>query len=153
MKFFTRGWVRGDVAGEAADAVPRAYLEHLHRIGLPPAVRDLADLNPHDAHVLDVANDPAAAALRLRLRCGDLQRGYVDAVLEFAGATIEPADLAALDRARRPAEYEVLGDEVDAAGAGAFEYRLLLDPAGEAAVRFTDVTVVCTPVADRWAVT
>lgn len=66
--------------------------------------------------------------------------------------TIPPAHAAALVEARRPAGFEILYDEVDRAGAGAFEYRLLLDPAGEVAFQFRDVAVVRRAVADRQAV-
>jgi hypothetical protein len=152
LKFFTRGWVNGDTTGEAADAVVPAYSRHLDGLALPQPVMDLASLNPHDAHVLDVEHEPVSRTLRLRLRCGDLQSGYSDVSLTFSGAMLRAADAATLARARRPADFEILYDEVDRADAGAFEYRLLLHPVGEVAFRFSDVTVVRKPVADRRAV-
>src|SRR6188768_2368694 len=52
LKFFTRDWVHGDMTEEEADAVAPAYRQHLEAIDLPQSVRDLASLNPHDAHIL-----------------------------------------------------------------------------------------------------
>jgi hypothetical protein len=71
--------------------------------------------------------------------------------LTFTGATIRPADAAALARTRRPADVEVLHEEVDRADNGTYEYRLLLDPAGAVSIHFADVSVVRKPVADRRA--
>jgi len=145
MKFFTREWVDGDMSDEDADAVVPAYRRHLEIIELPEPMRDLAALNPHDARVLRVDHDPAANTLALRLRCGDLQAGYFDALLSFSGMTLRPADVAAL---ARPG-VEILYDEVDRTVADGFEYRLLLHPTGEVAVRFHDVAVMRVLVSDR----
>jgi hypothetical protein len=134
---------------EEADAVAPAYRQHLEAIDLPQSVRDLASLNPHDAHILDVEQVPADDTLRLRLRCGDLQAGYFDVSVEFRGVTIRPANLQALLEARRPAEFEILYDEVDRVGGGAFEYRLLIHPVGEVTFQFRDAAVVRRKVADR----
>ena len=152
MKFFTRDWADGDMTDAEADAVAPAYWHHVGALDLPTPVRALADLNTHDASVLDVALHPAANTLRLRLRCGDQQTGYFDAMLTFTGATIRPADAATLERARRPANVEVLYDEVDRADGRTFEYRLLLYPAGEVSIRFTDVAILRKPAVDRRAV-
>jgi len=110
MNFFTREWVHGNMTDEKADAVAPAYQRHLQAINLPQSVQDLANLNPHDAYILDIDHDPAAATLRFR--CGDLQVGYVDAELNFSGMTIPPDHLAMLIKAKRPAQFEVLYDEV-----------------------------------------
>jgi hypothetical protein len=136
---------------EEAEAVVPAYGRHLEAIDPPRPVRDLADLNPHDAYVLDVEHEPSAGILRLRLKCGDLQAGYFDAFLAFSGVTIAPDHVRALVEARRPAEFVILYDEVDRADDGAFEYRLLLDPVGEVVFRFRDVAIVRKPVAGRRA--
>jgi hypothetical protein len=148
MKFFTRGWVDGDMTDEEADAVVRSYWRQIEALNLPPSVRDLADLNPHDAYILDVEHEPRSQTLRLRLRCGDLEIGYFDAVLDFSDVRIEAAHLALLVESRRP-EAEVLYDEVDRVDGRVFEYRLLLHPEGEVAMRFGDVAVTRLPVAER----
>jgi hypothetical protein len=129
--------------------VPPAYQRHLQTLDLPRAVRDLAFLNPHDAYILDVEYDPSAHLLRLRLRCGDLQVGYFDAVLDFSGVIIHPDHLARLIEASRPAKFEVLYDEVDRSSADLFDYRLLLHPVFEIAFQFTDIDIARQPVMDR----
>jgi hypothetical protein len=112
-------------------------------------VRDLAILNPHDAYILDVEYDPSAHLLRLRLRCGDLQVGYFDALLNFAGVMIQSDHLEMLIKASRPAKFEVLYDEVDRSSADLFDYRLLLHPVFEIAFQFTDIDIARQPVMDR----
>ena len=134
---------------DEVNAFASAYRQHLEAIDLPKPVRELTSLNPHDAHILDVEHEPSAETLRLRLRCGDLQTGYFDALVVFSGVAIRPDEAAALVEARRPAEFEILCDEVDRVDGGAFEYRLLLHPVGEVALQFADVAVVRRRVADR----
>jgi hypothetical protein len=136
---------------EAADAVVPAYRRHLEALGLKQSVKRLAELNPHDGYILGVDREASHRVLRLRLRCGDIPSGYFDAMLAFAGAAITPDDFATLSKAKRPADFEILCDEVDREGRD-FVYRLLLHPSGEVVIRFDDVEVVRTPVADRRAV-
>jgi hypothetical protein len=134
---------------DEADTVPPAYQCHLQTLNLPPSVQDLSSLNPHDAHILDVQHEPSVHVLRLRLRCGDLQVGYFDALLIFSGVIIQSDHLARLIEAKRPAKFEILYDEVDRSRADRFEYRLLLDPAFEVEFQFTDIDIVRQPVMDR----
>ncbi len=152
MKFFTREWLCGDMTDEQAGEIAAAYWRHIDKLDLPEPVRELAHLNPHDAYILDVEHEAAGRVLRLRLRCGDLPMGYFDALLSFSGVTIPSAHLARLVEARRPAEFEILYDEVDRADAGRFEYRLLLHPVGEVAILFEDAAIAKRPVAGRQAV-
>ena len=149
MKFFTRGWAHGDMTDEEAEAVAHAYQRHLDALDLPQPVRVLASLNPHDGYILDVEHEASTGALCLRLRCGDLQVGYFDAVLKFSSVKIPPAHLAQLVEARRPACFEILYYEIDRADGDAFEYRILLSPVFEIAFRFREVAVIRQPVADR----
>ncbi len=152
MKFFTRGWVHGDMSDDEAEAVVPAYRQHLETIGLSPPARELASLNPHDAHIMDVVHEPSVGTLRIRLRCGDLQTGYFDALLDFAAVTIRPTHVTALVEASRLAEFEILYDEVDRVDVDTFEYRLMLDPVGEVAWGFKDVRIARCRVIDRKAV-
>ena len=149
MKFFTRGWVRGDMSDEEADAVASAYERHLETLDLSQSVLELAGLNPHDGYILNVGFEPLTSSLHLRFRCGDQQTGYFDASLSFSGVTIQSAHLRTLIRAMRPAEFEILYDEVDRASADVFDYRLLLHPKGEITFQFKNVEVVRQRVADR----
>jgi hypothetical protein len=147
MKFFTRNWLGGDMSDEQANAIAPAYRRHLETLDLPQPLRDLVALNPHDARILGVDHDPSANTLTVRLRGGDLQAGYFDARLHFAGVSIRPADAAALARAG----VEILYDEVDRPAPGGYEYRLLLHPTGEVAFHFNNVAIARHPVTDRRA--
>jgi len=149
LKFFTRSWAQGDMTDDERLAVGKAYQKRLEAINLPSPVGDLAALNPHDGYILDVAYEPIATILRLRLRCGDLQVGYFDAFLNFSGVTIQPDHLGMLIEARRPADFEVLYDEVDRNEADTFEYRLLLHPSFEVAFQFKGIVISQQPTGNR----
>jgi len=114
-------------------------------------MRDLASLEPHDAYIMEVEQEPLVGALRLRLRCGDLQVGYSDAVLSFDDVTTRPAHLAGLVEVKHPADFEILYDEIDRVDDNRFEYRFLLHPVGEVAFCFSGVRVFRTAVLDRQA--
>jgi hypothetical protein len=47
-------------------------------------------------------------------------------------------------------EYEILHDEVDSAGRGLYEHRMLLWPEGEVSLIFTDFTYERIAVLDRY---
>ena len=149
MRFFTRGWTYGDMTDEAYDAVIPAYWRYVRGLELPESIDDLAHLNPHDAFILDVDHQPEQAELLLRLRCGDLQAGYFDAILRFLGVAIDPEYVAWLQEARHPENVEIVYDEVDRFAADRFCYRILLDPVGEISFEFEDVTLTRAPVASR----
>jgi hypothetical protein len=150
MKFFTRAWINGEVTDEPSAALPSAYWRYLATLRLPPTIVALSKLNPHDAYVLAVDYQPERSLLTLRLRCGDLQRGYSDVTIAFSDVTVDLATLDTLRRAARPAPVEVLYDEIDRSG-DYFDYRLLLYPDGEATIQFRQVDVTEHAVADREA--
>jgi hypothetical protein len=149
LRFFTRNWVQGDMTDEEADAVMRQYGRRIEDLKLPPSARELADLNPHDGYIREVKHEPASHELGLALRCGDAQRGYCDTCLRFSGVEISQEHLAILLAARRPAAFEILCGEIDRVSAGLLEYRLLLHPTGEVAIRFSGIAVTRCPAAGR----
>ncbi len=150
MKLFTRAWIKGEMTDEQAAALMDAYWRYLDTLGLPPTMVALSKLNPHDALVLAVDYEPERSQLALRLRCGDLQRGYSDVTLVFSGVTVDTATLDTLRRSLRPARAEVLYDEVDRSG-NYFDYRLLFYPEGEASIQFRQVDITGQSVTDREA--
>jgi hypothetical protein len=150
LKFFTREWTNGALPAEQAAAVPGAYWSYVANLGLPPTAAALSYVNPHDAYVLAVEHESARACLTLRLRCGDLQRGYWDVHITFSGVTVRPNVLRILRRATRPSKFEVLYDEVDRAD-DQFEYRFTLAPEGEVSILFQAVQVTMSAVASREA--
>lgn len=148
MKFFTRAWCNGELSNETAAAVPDDYFRYIASLRLPAMIAALAELNPHDAYILKVENQQEDSELTLRLRCGDLQKGYSDVILRFSRVCVDSATMETLRHALRPANVEVLYDEVDRSGEF-FEYRLLLHPGGEARIRFQQVSITRNPAANR----
>jgi hypothetical protein len=148
MKFFTRAWTTGELTDEEHAGMPDAYWRYLATLQLPPAIAALSKVNVHDAFVLAIDHQPAHSLLTLRLRCGDLQRGYSDVTLAFSHVTVDLATLDTLRRAVRPADVEVLYDEIGRSD-DRFEYRLLMYPNGEMNIQFRRVEVTERPVASR----
>lgn len=148
MRYFTRAWVEGELLDDVAEAVPDKYRAHVDLLDLPPPLAALADADVHDGRILEVDQD--ADKLSLRLRVGDLHRGYAGLRLDYLDASLGSESRAALDAAQG-SETEVLYAEVDRTGSR-FEHRMLLWPAGEVVVTFADVEITSTPVASRAAV-
>jgi hypothetical protein len=151
MKFFSRSWINGEMSDDQAAALPQAYWRYLDALHLPPPLVALSKVNLHDAQVLRVEHHPDHSRLTIRLRCGDLQRGYSDVSLDFAQVTVDRATLDTLSRAVRPAPVEVLYDEVDRTGE-CFCYRLILYPSGDVSIQFQQAEVTEERVPDREAV-
>ena len=150
MKFFTQAWFSGEMPDEQAAKAEEAYWRYIATLDLPPTSAALAQINPHDAFVLGAVHQPELSRLTLRLRCGDLQRGYSDVTLTFSRVCIDPAAIQTLQCAVRPAAVEVLWGEVGRSGE-CFEYRLLLYPKGEVGIQFQEVEVTERAAADRYA--
>jgi hypothetical protein len=71
MRYFTRGFVGGELDEDEQEQVRLAYGRRLEAIqpGLPAAVRELAGLSLHDGQIEDEA---LASALEVQRRCGTL---------------------------------------------------------------------------------
>jgi hypothetical protein len=150
MKFFTQAWISGEMTEAQAATVPETYRCYLAALHLPPAIAALSQVNPHDAYLLGLEDQPQRSRLSLRLRCGDLQRGYSDVFLAFSDVKVDATSLDTLRRAVRPSRMEVLYDEVDRAG-DCYDYRLVFFPDGEVSILFRQVEITEQPVADREA--
>ena len=141
MKWFTREWTRGQLSDAEADAVPALYAEHLDHIEaqLSVGALDLArNLNVHDGRVKGWRQ--ANKTIELDVVAGELQAGYQRILLTFEGSKlVHPTSLDDLDFANP--RTEILYDEVDVTDSGAFEYRMLVWPDGEVAIRFDSVVV------------
>ncbi len=151
MKFFTREWLGGELTDAAFEAVPDAYRRHLTSLQLPPDVLALSEADIHDGSLLDVEHTPESARLKLRLRCGDLKRGYSDLRIEYSGAVVADESLAALRHAVQVPKVEFLFDEVDRAG-DRFVHRVMLSSRREVCVTFSAVAVGTYRVGSRAAV-
>jgi hypothetical protein len=150
VRFFTREWLSGELMDAACDAVPAAYRLHLASLQLPPEVLALAAVDLHDGLFLDVQHEPESAQLTLRLRCGDLQRGYCDQYIRYAGTVLDSASLAVLRDALQIPRDELLYDEVDRVGE-CFEHRFILSSHNEVCVTFAGVELVAHTVSNRWS--
>lgn len=148
MQFFTKEWLTGELSDAAFEARPAAYRLHLASLQLPPDVLAITELDNHDALILDAEYEPSSAELALRLRCGDLQRGYFDLYLKYQGALLDSVSLSTLHRAMLLPRDEVLYDEVDRVG-DRFVHRCMLASHHEIAVTFSTVAVTSKPVASR----
>jgi hypothetical protein len=148
MRFFTRQWLFGELSDEEYDAVPNDYCRHVGSLQLPPDVMVLSQANLHDARILDVCEEPDASRLTLRLRCGDLQRGYSNIGIVYATVRIDTVTHAQLHRARELPPDEMLYDEVDRAGER-FEHRLIFASKAEVSISFGSVAVSVQAVDGR----
>lgn len=96
MRFYTidvyNAWYR-DSDPDASTAAYNKYLRYLDSIKrvLPENLRHLALLRGvDDGLIAEARHDRAAKRVNLILRCGDLQMGYYDLVLEYRDALITP---------------------------------------------------------------
>jgi hypothetical protein len=132
MKYFTRSFISG--AHPDRDGAIAGYRSHLAALKLPAPVAALAKLYVHDALVKSVASD--GDTVSIGLCCGDSPRGYIDVRVTFNGARLTEAARRLLKAPR----IEILSSEIHRKGA-AFEYRLLLWPKGQVAIRFRSVEI------------
>ncbi len=151
MRFFTKEWLSGELTDAAFNAAPTEYRLHIAALRLPQDVLALAEVDNHDGLMLDVQYEPKSAQLKLRLRCGDRQRGYCDLNIKYSAATLDAASLSVLRDAIRIPKEELLYDELDRVD-DVFEHRLILTSHKEVCVRFAAVVVGSYPVCGREAV-
>ena len=162
MRYFTPAW-HSD--GDATRHPGKEYKAHVAALlpQMPPDVRTLATrVNIHDGLLWRMAADEARGALSLTLRCGDLQRGYFDLGLEYAGVCFSPAlseGLSGLagqptdrDLQYIPRRSEALYDEVAREGE-AWVHRILFISRGdylELTVHFKGLQVRISPASGRY---
>lgn len=137
MKFFTLDWWTGDSEADphSAYAAHVASIRHL----LPADLLALHERNPlHDARLRDLRLDVTAGELVLSFDAADENGGFGRRLrLAYRGVTLFRS---AADPARGlggPHGYGDLGyDEIDTAGDGTFEHRLLFSSGVELQVQF-----------------
>ncbi len=149
MKFFTKEWLNGELTDEAYEAVPGDYFLYLTTLDLPHDVLALSEINLHDGFILDIHHQPESAQLRLRLRCGDLQRGYFDLILDYRCVALENSSLVVVRCSMRVPKVELLYDEMDRVGSR-FQHRIILDTHQEVCVEFAQVAIVSQAVSARY---
>ena len=124
------------------------YAARINESGLSPPLQFLAGLNLHDARILAAKFDAGKGRLYLRVQRGDLQHGYFSTSLAFSETRIGASGLKLLREASKLGEYEVLATELGQDRHG-LEFRLLLWPKGEIAVRFKGVRMRTMAASDR----
>jgi hypothetical protein len=152
MQWFTRAWIRAELPDEEAKRRLVSYQEHYRRIlpTLDEQVAALAAIDLHDGLFFRWSLDLERGEITLRILAGDLQRGYQFVHLAFRTATLVGPSPTELERLLP--DSEILYEEIDQTDTG-YEYRLILAPEGEFAIRFEDLTVSIEPAtpADREA--
>jgi hypothetical protein len=145
MRFFTKEWLTGALPDADFDTAPKAYQQYLATLQLPSDAIALSRADIHDALVLDVKFDPSRRHLVLRLRSGDLQRGYSDIHIAYSEAAIDSVSLGHLRQVMQPPRKELLQDEVDRIERR-LEHRLIFE--NQTIPRsFTEVSVLFAAVA------
>ena len=147
MQYFTPEWA-WDMPDEEVDAVRESYWRHIASLSLSADPHQLANANLHDGLVLDFI---CADSLFLRLRGGDLQRGYSDIEIAYVNPSISREDLETLRTVVGRPDIELLYDEVDVEEQR-LVHRMLLSSTAEVEVRCQDVRVSENPVCSRKAV-
>jgi hypothetical protein len=150
MRFYTRDWVTGGLTDEQWRERDIAYTREIENLrpNLPASVALLESGAPfggiHDARVLAFAENPAVS---LELFTGDLQRGYWEASLVFADASVRVDGGTMSDLVVDPREDPLtclLYDELDRSG-NEFAWRVLAWPTIEFEILFSDVAVTWSP--------
>jgi hypothetical protein len=148
MKFFTvdvyNSWYRtyeDDSTLKAAFHDYNEYLEGLDGI-LPARILTLARLpGVDDGLVVLVKHDRNQSAIVLTLRCGDLEMGYYDLVVQYEEAEISAQDEQTLAQIARTTQNESRHEsdlyfhEMDVTAVGGMEHRLLFHPGVFFAIR------------------
>jgi hypothetical protein len=145
VKWFTREWAQGALPDEDSGNVPRLYATHLDAIDprLDEGTRKLArDINIHDGRVKRWCED--ASTIELEVLTGDLPLGYQRLTILFEDASLLTHNSLGELHFDDP-RTELLYDEIDLSPDGLFDYRVLLSPKGDFAIRFASVTITSAP--------
>ncbi len=152
MKYFTRGWINGELGDEAFDQVSEAYRQRLAEIEprLTPALRELTRTNLHDAVVERITWTPHLGRLVVDLLLLEKSPDrYLAARLRYEGALLGVRRIDVLRQVARDRQTTVLCDEVDLDDDGIFAHRLLFWPRDEVTLCFSELYLELSPREDR----
>jgi hypothetical protein len=143
MRYFTRGFVEGELGEDEQEQVRMAYARRLETIlpELPAPLRELSGLSLHDGHVETVTWEPAARRLCLSLVAGHSRR-WRTVTLTYSGALLGERRIQTLRDVARDRSTQILADEVDREADGTFSHRLLFWPRDELTIDFTGLELV-----------
>lgn len=152
MRYFTRGWMSGELTDAETERTGEAYRARVAEIAprLPPAMLRLTrDFSLHDALVERIVWNPTARCLRLSLVCGNVQRGHSLAQLTYDRAMLGQPRVDSLKRAAECRHTELVYDEVDVEDDGHLSHRLLFVPSEEVTIEFERFDMTVSPRPDR----
>ena len=101
--------------GHRRQAVIQAARDHQERLRplLPPALQQLRETDLHDGTIQALRIDPAQQTMRLRLHCGDLQRGYFGLCLDYKDISLTPQEISLLCLISHEKSAEIYWQEID----------------------------------------
>ena len=152
MRFLTRDWHAGKLPDDEGEDISAAYRAHRSSVlaNLPVAFREFVQtVDIHDALVREIRLDRMRGTLELELRAGDLQAGYFDLVIRYAGIDLRTLDTTVLASIGRETRAEALYHEADLAPGELYEHRWLWWPYQDLDIRFRAFDFVVVPRPDR----
>lgn len=152
MRFFTRGWVNGELSDEESDRARDAYWARVEEITprLPrELVRMVREVHLHDGLIEQVVWNPREKKLLLALVATDAQGECISVNLSYGGAMLGDSRIDAIRRAALSRETELLYDEVDIDEDGVLSHRILFEPCEEVTIDFREFSMQVSPRADR----
>ncbi len=150
MRFFRKEWLSGELSEMEFDGVSEAYFKYLESLNLPPEVAALSAADIHDALVLSADYDQNNFRFSIKLRVGDLLKGYHDLYISYSDAYVDESSLTMLRQAVNEPKDELLYDEIDRSGV-LFEQRWIFASHEEARVLFSTVVSQVAPAIGRFA--
>jgi hypothetical protein len=148
MKYFTPAWHSGELPEQDEEAAVESYHQHLNllRSRLSAEVQQLAfSTDIHDGLLEEVALDHRTQEIRVRMICGDVQRGYSSLQLTYRGVEWNPDDISALRIIASDPAAEALHDEIDVSSRGLYEHRVLFWPYREMRLEFRSLELSSMP--------
>lgn len=152
MEYFTRAWALGDLSDEEFEEVEERYRDHMGSLDEDGPVRQFAStISLNDAYLDRL--DYSDGALSLRLLTGDLQRGYWQTVIHYAGGSIVHGQ-EALERGMAVRPTEIWYDEFSARSPRMAHRFLLVKPGttedrGEVHIEFDEFSFTETRASRR----
>lgn len=151
MRYFTRGWVEGELTDAECEHANAAYWARIAEImpRLPPdLVRLVREIRLHDGIIELVSWTAHLNRLQLTLVGENTCEECVAVQLTYGGAMLSRDRLASLKRAALNRETELLYDEVDLAD-GILSHRLLFTPSEEVTIDFRAFEMQVSSRTDR----
>ncbi len=154
MKYFTRGWTKGEFDDETTDQMRAAYWDRVKslRPSMPASVKKLATATRlHDAEIDRISWDRRRRNLKLELvLIDDLKPPWsFGATLLYKGVQLSEDEIGLLAERARDRRTTILYDEVDLKENGTWVHRILFWPVGEISIWFSSLKLSRTRGRDK----